>query len=124
VSQHDISEGLRAEGLPVEDRMVRIGQQIKRLDTYTIPVVLAGDLKTEIKLWVVSDKPLEQQEQPAAPADGAAEGAAPESEGEAKPRKKAKAEAGAEEAAAAAPEGEAKPRKKAKKAEGEMPAAE
>ena len=62
VSQHDIAEALRAEGFAVEDRMVRIGQQIKRLDSYHIPVVLANDLKTEIKLWVVSDKPAEELE--------------------------------------------------------------
>jgi len=60
VSQHDIAEGLRAEGLAIEDRMVRIGNQIKRLDSYHIPVVLASDLRSEIKLWVVSDKPAEQ----------------------------------------------------------------
>src|SRR5687768_13947682 len=29
VSQHDIAEALRAEGFAIEDRMVRIGQQIK-----------------------------------------------------------------------------------------------
>lgn len=60
VSQHDIAVLLREEGFPVEDRAVRIGDQIKRLDTYDIPIVLASDLKTEIKLWVVSDKPADQ----------------------------------------------------------------
>jgi large subunit ribosomal protein L9 len=62
VSQHDIREALRAEGFELDDRAVRIGQQIKRLDSYAIPIVLASDLKTEIKLWVVSDKPAEQLE--------------------------------------------------------------
>ena len=60
VSQHDIGELLRAESFPLEDRAVRIGDQIKRLDSYEIPIVLANDLKTEIKLWVVSDKPVEE----------------------------------------------------------------
>lgn len=71
VSQHEIAAALQADGLMVDDRMVRIGAQIKRLDSYQIPVVLASDMKTEIKLWVVSDKPAEvlaaekaQQEQP------------------------------------------------------------
>lgn len=59
VSQHDISEALQAEGFAVEDRHVRIGQKINRLDTYDIPIQLAKDLKCEIKLWVVSDKPIE-----------------------------------------------------------------
>ncbi len=62
VSQHDIAVGLQAEGFQVEERAVRIGQQIKRLDSYHIPIVLASDLKTEIKLWVVSDKPVEKHE--------------------------------------------------------------
>ena len=60
VSQHDIADLLRAEGFALEDRVVRIGDQIKRLDSYEIPIALANDLKTEIKLWVVSDKPVEE----------------------------------------------------------------
>lgn len=60
ISQHDVAEMLRAEGFQIDDRAVRLGDQIKRLDSYTVPLVLAADLKTEIKLWVVSDKPLEE----------------------------------------------------------------
>lgn len=59
VSQHDIAEALRAEGFHVDDRMVRVGEQIKRLDSYEIPIALDSDLKTQIKLWVVSDRPPE-----------------------------------------------------------------
>ena len=71
VSQHDISEALKAEGFAVEDRHVRVGEKINRLDTYDIPIQLAKDLKCEVKLWVVSDKPLEVEEE--APAEGEAE---------------------------------------------------
>ncbi|MCC5830713.1 MAG: 50S ribosomal protein L9 [Phycisphaeraceae bacterium] len=60
VSQHDIAQALRDEGYAIEDRHVRIGEQIKRLDSYTVPIVVANDLKTEVKLWVVSDKPAEE----------------------------------------------------------------
>ncbi len=63
VSLHDIGDALRAEGFAIDDRAVRIGQQIKRLDSYEIPIALANDLKTEIKLWVVSDRPLEIEEE-------------------------------------------------------------
>lgn len=63
VSQHDIAKALQAEGYQVDDRAVRIGEQIKRLDSYQIPITLANDLKTQIKLWVVSDKPAESQEE-------------------------------------------------------------
>lgn len=72
VSQHDVAEALREEGFAVEDRFVRLGEQIKRLDSYVIPVVIDKELKTEIKLWVVSDKPAEELE---AEAEGEGEGA-------------------------------------------------
>ena len=62
VSQHDIAEALKAEGYEVEDRFIRIGDQIKRLDSYDIPIVIDKELKAEIKLWVVSDKPIEELE--------------------------------------------------------------
>jgi large subunit ribosomal protein L9 len=62
VTQHEIGEQLRAEGFNVEDRFVRIGEQIKRLDSYQIPIEIDKELKTEIKLWVVSDRPLEEEE--------------------------------------------------------------
>ena len=71
VSQHDIAEALQAEGYAVEDRHVRIGEKINRLDTYDIPIQLAKELKCEIKLWVVSDKPQEQLEAEAAEAEAA-----------------------------------------------------
>ncbi len=71
VSQHDISEALKAQGFDVEDRHVRIGEKINRLDTYDIPIQLAKELKCEIKLWVVSDKPLEELEAEAAEAEAA-----------------------------------------------------
>src|SRR5690606_5981193 len=53
VSQHDIAEALREEGFAIEDRYVRIGEQIKRLDSYAVPIVINRELKTEIKVWVV-----------------------------------------------------------------------
>lgn len=72
VSQHDIAEALKAEGFAVEDRHVRIGEKITRLDTYDIPIQLAKDLKCEIKLWVVSDKPMEAEEEAPAEEEAAA----------------------------------------------------
>lgn len=63
VTQHEIAQALRDEGFGIiEDRHVRIGDQIKRLDSYQIPVVIDKDLKAEVKLWVVSDKPAEELE--------------------------------------------------------------
>ncbi|MCC6682783.1 MAG: 50S ribosomal protein L9 [Phycisphaeraceae bacterium] len=57
VSQHDIAQALSEAGFAIEDRHVRIGEQIKRLDSYEIPIVLDKDLRTQIKLWVVRDQP-------------------------------------------------------------------
>ncbi|MCC7205589.1 MAG: 50S ribosomal protein L9 [Phycisphaeraceae bacterium] len=63
VSQHEIAQALRDAGFAVDDRAVRIGEQIKRVDNYTIPIQFASDLRTEIKLAVVSDKPIEEEEE-------------------------------------------------------------
>lgn len=62
VSQHEIAIALREAGFEIDDRHVRIGEQIKRLDSYEIPVVLGRELKTTIKLWVVSNKSKEELE--------------------------------------------------------------
>ena len=60
MTQHESAQALRDEGFDmIEDRHVRIGDQIKRLDSYHIPVVIEKELKAEVKLWIVSDKPAE-----------------------------------------------------------------
>ncbi len=64
VTQHEIAEILREQGFEIEDRYVRLGEQIKRLDSYHIPVIINKELKTEIKLWVVSDRPMDHDEEP------------------------------------------------------------
>lgn len=95
VSQHDIAEALKAEGFGVEDRHIRIGESIKRLDSYPIPLVISADLKTEIKLWVVRDQPL-PTEDGEEEAEGQIEEEAPAAE--AKPKKSRKPKKAAEEA--------------------------
>lgn len=63
VTQHEIAQALRDAGFDmIEDRHVRVGDQMKRLDSYQIPVVIDKELKSEIKLWIVSDKPAEELE--------------------------------------------------------------
>lgn len=59
VSQHDIAIALQEAGFAITDRDIRIGDAIKHIDTYTIPVQIARDLKTEIKLTVERDQPSE-----------------------------------------------------------------
>ncbi|MEM8739253.1 MAG: 50S ribosomal protein L9 [Planctomycetota bacterium] len=80
VSQHEIAVALRDEGFAIDDRHVRIGDQIKRIDSYDIPIVINKDLKTEVKLWVVSDTPLESDEEDEAPEGETAQDAGPEAE--------------------------------------------
>ena len=97
VSQHEIALALQAEGFAIDDRHVRSGDQIKRLDSYDIPIVVNKDLKTEIKLWVVSDDPSVQADPDAeAEADEPAEGEQPETEGEAEALAEEPVEAAAE----------------------------
>lgn len=69
VTQHDIAAVLKEAGFKnVLDRHIRIGQAIKRIDSYPIPVQLAHDLKAEIKLWVIADRPIEFESEEAASA--------------------------------------------------------
>jgi large subunit ribosomal protein L9 len=84
VTSHDVVEALAAEGHTVPERAVRLGVVIKHLDSYPIPIQLDKDLRTEIKLWVVSDKPAEQLMADAmAKTDAAVEGEATEKAAEA-----------------------------------------
>lgn len=62
VTQADIALGLRDEGFAINEGDIRLGDPIKRLDSYEVPIQLAADLKTDIKIWVVSDKPVEDLE--------------------------------------------------------------
>lgn len=76
VTQHDIAVALQEEGFNITERDVRIGEQIKTLDSYDIPIQVAQDLRTDIKLWVVSDKPageLDAEGNPIEPAEGGGE---------------------------------------------------
>ena len=84
VSQHDIAEALQAEGFDVEDRHVRLGMTIRRLDTYEVPIVINKELRTEIKLWVVSDRPMDLDEEAEAAGFGGGEEGS-DGEAEAKP---------------------------------------
>ncbi len=70
VTQHEIAEALREAGFAVEDRFVRLGDQIKRVDTFHLPIVIDKELKTDITLIVASDRPLEVEEETAGEEEG------------------------------------------------------
>lgn len=106
VTQDEIAKLLVEKGFAVRPRDVRIGANIKRVDTYDVTVKFESDLQTHIALKVLPDRKLDlEKEEPPAPAEvePPAEGApAPE---ESKPKSKGKKDA--------KPEGEAKPESKA-----------
>jgi large subunit ribosomal protein L9 len=56
VSRRDIAEELRKLGHAVEADDVKLDDPIRRVDTYTVPVALAADLRAEVKVWVVREK--------------------------------------------------------------------
>lgn len=80
VTQQDIAAALVEQGFDVRPRDVRLGQPIKRVDTYEITIRPDVDLETTVKLWVVSDRPLAtedthqpESEKPAGDAEPAGE---------------------------------------------------
>jgi large subunit ribosomal protein L9 len=81
VTQQDVAEALVAKGFNIRPRDVRLAQTIKRIDSYEVLIKPESDLEANIKLWVVSDRPLEmhrdhgKHEAKAEAAPEAAEGA-------------------------------------------------
>lgn len=107
VTQQDIAAVLGERGFGVKPREVRLSQTIKRVDTYHIPVKLDADLEAEITLKVVADRELGEDDREEMEFDDegnlvektarsarkhrGGEGAPEAGEGEAKPKKGAKA---------------------------------
>ncbi len=94
VTQQDIADALGESGFEVRDRDVRLGQTIKRVESYEVLIKPEQDLEATIKLWVVSDRPLdldneEEAEEPAGEAD--AEGAEADAQTEDAPEAEATA---------------------------------
>src|SRR5436190_4468909 len=56
VSKRDIAEELQKAGHAVQPDDVKLDEPIRRVDTFTVPVALAADLRTDIKVWVVREK--------------------------------------------------------------------
>ncbi len=75
VSRRDIAEELQKLGHAVTPDDVRLDEPLRRIDTFTVPVQLAPDLKTQVKVWVMREKTAEEQAaaaQPAATAESSA----------------------------------------------------
>ena len=61
VSPRDISGALQEAGYDVGVRSIRLGQPIKRVGLYTVPIQFAKDLRTEITLHVEPDHPIGEE---------------------------------------------------------------
>ncbi|MFC2172883.1 50S ribosomal protein L9 [Acidobacteriota bacterium] len=55
VTQNDIVDALREEGILIEKRKVRIDDPIKKLGIYKIPVRLHPEVSAELTVWVVKE---------------------------------------------------------------------
>jgi large subunit ribosomal protein L9 len=71
VGPREIAAALRDEGHAVEPKQVQLHEPIRRLDTITVPVVFADDLRVEVKVWVVRETAADEAEQEAAEAERA-----------------------------------------------------
>jgi large subunit ribosomal protein L9 len=76
VSKRDIAEELQKLGHAVQGDDVKLDEPLRRVDTYTVTVMLAADLKADVKVWVVREK--KEAEAAAASAKVAEEKAADE----------------------------------------------
>ncbi len=62
VTQQDIADGLTELGFGVKAREVRLAHTIKRMDNYEVSVKFDSDLEASIRLHVVPDRELEEDE--------------------------------------------------------------
>ncbi len=55
VTNADVQELLRAEGIEVDRRKIILEEPIKTLGFYNVPIRLHRDVEVEIKLWVMKE---------------------------------------------------------------------
>lgn len=92
VTQQEIAKALGDAGFGVRARDVRLGQTIKRVDTYEVHIKFEADLEAVIKLWVMPDRKLDLKEEPAeteAPSEGGEAAPAGDAPADGKPEAKA-----------------------------------
>lgn len=61
VTHRDIADALQAAGYGVDVRAVRLGQSIRRIGEYHIPIQFEKDLRTDITLKVEPDRQFEEE---------------------------------------------------------------
>ncbi len=55
VTAADVSEALAKEGIVVDKRRVQLGDPIKSLGIYSLPIRLHPEVTAEVKVWVVKE---------------------------------------------------------------------
>ncbi|MBN1341175.1 MAG: 50S ribosomal protein L9 [Phycisphaerae bacterium] len=70
VGPREIAAALRDEGHAIESAQVSMHDPIRQLDSVMVPVVLAEDLKVEVKVWVVRERASEQLDEEEGDASG------------------------------------------------------
>ncbi|HOA72713.1 MAG TPA: 50S ribosomal protein L9 [Phycisphaerae bacterium] len=63
VGPREIAAALRDEGHQVDPKQVQLHEPIRRLDSLTVPVVFADDLRVEVKVWVVRETAADEAEE-------------------------------------------------------------
>lgn len=57
VTSANVAAALRAKGIAVDDKQVRLEQPLKEIGVFDVPVHLHADVQTTVKVWVVQQKP-------------------------------------------------------------------
>ncbi|RMH03444.1 MAG: 50S ribosomal protein L9 [Planctomycetota bacterium] len=63
VTAHRIAEALREQGLPIEDRQIRLAEPLRSIGETEVVIHVHGEVEAAIKVWVVA-----AQSEDAAPA--------------------------------------------------------
>ena len=53
VTNQDVQQALKAEGVDIDKRHIELVEPIKKLGVFHIPVKLHADIEAQLKLWIV-----------------------------------------------------------------------
>jgi large subunit ribosomal protein L9 len=56
ISNQEIADNLKSQGLQIEKRHVELDEAIKQLGVYTATVRLMNDVEGKVKVWVIKDE--------------------------------------------------------------------
>ena len=56
ITAADIAQKLEEQGLEIERRQILLGEPLKALGVYSVPVRLHPDVRPEIKVWVIKEE--------------------------------------------------------------------